>query len=615
VTRLVRKQSVFDLSYLGAVDSMTGSKAYRKELLHMGTQSSDRQVTRRGWPRFIAGLGAVTLFALASVAALALAAVPAGAAASLNGTGSSFAAPALTQWDADVSHAPYSLTVNYSSTSSGQGRYEFTNETTDFAASDVGYVNASTGSVPPSFPFDFIPITAAGVAFMYNIPGLTQKLQLTSYTACLVLTGQVTNWDDPVFQQNGANSGVTLPNLQIAPVTEEDPAGTNYVLEEYCIDEQPSVWAKYATNVAGTSVEGVGINPTTPGSNWVPPGNGYDEETTAAVASTIASTPGSIGAVQENYAIDSGFTGSNPGQAVASVENASGDFTQPTPVDVASALAYATQNADGTHKLDFAGTGPNVYNPSTYSYLLTPTTGWSAAKGVVLSNYVNYVLTLGQHEAPSMDFATLGLSLERYGIDKVIADVPGAVDPTASENTAYSCGDLTPTEVQAGQTTPTCGVTNGAAPPAPPGEAAITATAGGTTATTVAAGAAVTATTQPGTVAKVVKKKATVKKATTTTTVPKKVVKGPVTAADSATHPEGTSADVTATTAGPYGGAAGTGDATTAGVTVTTTGPPARAPLAFTGFNPFPLISIGGVLVVSGLVGRRQVLRRARRSA
>ena len=57
---------------------------------------------------------------------------------------------------------------------------------------------------------------------------------------------------------------------------------------------------------------------------------------------------------------------------------------------------------------------------------------------------------------------------ERYGIDEVIANVPGAVDPTAAESAAYSCGDLTPTEVQAGQTTPTCGVTNGAAPPPPP---------------------------------------------------------------------------------------------------------------------------------------------------
>ena len=52
--------------------------------------------------------------------------------------------------------------------------------------------------------------------------------------------------------------------------------------------------------------------------------------------------------------------------------------------------------------------------------------------------------------------------------------MPGAVAPTAAEQKAYSCGDLTPSEVAAGQTTPTCGVVNATA--APPGADAGTAT-------------------------------------------------------------------------------------------------------------------------------------------
>ncbi len=142
------------------------------------------------------------------------------------------------------------------------------------------------------------------------------------------------------------------------------------------------------------------ISATTPGSNWEAPGNGYDEQSTSAVASNVVNNAGAIGAVQVNYANDSGFTGSNPAKAVAEVENASGKFTLPTPVDVASALAYATQLANGTHQLNFNGVGPNVYNPSTYSYLLTPTKGWSTAKGDTMSQFVNYVLTLGQQAAP-----------------------------------------------------------------------------------------------------------------------------------------------------------------------------------------------------------------------
>jgi hypothetical protein len=228
------------------------------------------------------------------------------------------------------------------------------------------------------------------------------------------------------------------------------------------------------------------------------------------------------------------------------VQNASGDFTPPTPVDVASALAYATQQSDGTHKLNFGGTGPHVYNPSTYSYLLTPTKGWQASKGTTMSNFVNYVLTLGQQAAPKFGYASLGLSLERYGIDRVLADVPGAVDPTAAESQAYSCGDLTPSEVQAGQTTPTCGVTNGQAPPPPPGAANVA------------------------------------------------LVNGA----------NGAGANGTGGADGS-GGANGAGGAGGLDPSVSLSG---SGPLAFTGFDPLPIVLAGMVLVLVGVIGRRRLV-------
>ena len=89
------------------------------------------------------------------------------------GTGSSFAAPAVTNWTDEAWRTAHNLSVNFTPSNSGQGRYEFTNGTVDYAVSDTGYVSSSVGTTPPSFPFEFIPITAAGVAFMYNIPGLT----------------------------------------------------------------------------------------------------------------------------------------------------------------------------------------------------------------------------------------------------------------------------------------------------------------------------------------------------------------------------------------------------------------------------------------------------------
>ena len=272
----------------------------------------------------------------------------------------------------------------------------------------------------------------------------------------------------------------------------------------------------------------------------------------------MSTNPGGIGAVQLQYAVDAGFDKGNPAQAVASEYNASGDYAQPTSVDTASALAYATQLPNGTHQLNFNGLGPHVYNPSTYSYLLTPTEGWQASKGAVLSAFVNYALTLGQEKSPSFGYASLGLSLERYGVDAVTQDVPGAVAVTSAEASAYACGDLTPSEVAAGQTTPTCGVTNpGGTPPIPPksGVAGI----GGTTTTAAGGGAG--------------------------------------------------GADGGAGGAG--GGAGGSSGYGPGGVdpAVSLSG---SAPLAFTGFDPRPFVLVGALLLMAGWIGRRRLLRNRR---
>src|SRR5665213_212312 len=121
----------------------------------------------------ISTLTAVALAVTGLFIGLIALAPDAGAATQIVGTGSSFAAPAIDTWTHDVASAPYNLNVNFSSTSSGDGRWEFTNRTTDFAASDIAYGLGNTDATPPNFPFIYVPITGAGISFMYNIPGLT----------------------------------------------------------------------------------------------------------------------------------------------------------------------------------------------------------------------------------------------------------------------------------------------------------------------------------------------------------------------------------------------------------------------------------------------------------
>ena len=353
---------------------------------------------------------------------------------------------------------------------------------------------------------------------------------------------------------------MTLPSVPVVPVTENDSAGTNYVLEEWCIDEQPALWAAFVAAQeaqSGGPTDGVAVSPTSPNSNWPGIQGGVDDGTTTGVASDVAQRSGGIGAVQVKYAQDAGFDGSDPTKNVALVKNASGDYTAPTPVDVASALAYATQLPNGTHQLNFGGVGPHVYNPSTYSYLLTPTTGWSPSKGDTMSQFVDYVLTLGQQVAPSFGYASLGLSLEQYGINEVQKYVPGAVPTTAAEQAAYSCGDLTPSEVAAGQTTPTCGV--------------VLATAAGGANAGSATGAPVASTTS-----------------------------GTAAAGAAGSHSVGGSGS-----GGSGGGGSSSGGGANPSVALTGT-----SSMAGTGINPVPLTALGLGFLAIGIIGRRRVLRR-----
>ncbi len=493
------------------------------------------------------------------VLALTGSAPPASAASTpIIGEGSSFAGPEVSQWVADVGQSPYNLPVSYTSSASGDGRFAFANQTVDYGVTDIPYQPYPFDTKSPTFPFDYIPVTAGGLAFMYHVNGLS-SLQLSSYSACALMTGGVAYWDDPIIKAD--NPGVSLPHVAVHPVTRSDLAGTNFVLQEYCIHEQPSLWAAFVSSPAIRGLQGQvsDLSATAPRSDWplFPSAIPVSGSTTAAQTVADPNNNGYITAVETAYAIEDHTP-------VASMKNASGAYTQPGAVNVASALAYATQQPDGVHVLNFDGKGPNVYNPSTYSYLITPTTGWNASKGATLSAFVNYALTLGQEKAPKIGYASLGLSLEQFGVNSVAAGVPGAVPPTADEKSAYACGDFTPAEVQAGATAPTCGTTNPNNSTQPGGTGTAT---GATTAAATGTNAAVGATGTTGAKSSGV--------------------------ADSS----GSGAN--------SGGGSGTSSGVDPGVTLAG----ASTPLASTGINPLPITGIGIVLLSIGWFGRRRLAR------
>ena len=110
----------------------------------------------------------------------------------------------LNQWTGDVTHAPYNLSVNYQSSSSGSGRQDFKDKVVDFAVTDIRY-NEYDGVPPDPSTFHYVPVTAGGIAFMYNLKAhgfsaSSKAINLSPRTVCGIFTGAVPYWDDAEHQ-------------------------------------------------------------------------------------------------------------------------------------------------------------------------------------------------------------------------------------------------------------------------------------------------------------------------------------------------------------------------------------------------------------------------------
>jgi phosphate transport system substrate-binding protein len=355
---------------------------------------------------------------------------------SISGEGSSFVLIEVDQWRADVSKFNPPVVVNYIGSSSGIGRAQFsaTPRIVDFAVSDIPYTDGA-----PASPFAYVPITAGGMAFMFNLKdkagGRIRDLRLTPETACKIFTGQITKWSDPLLVADNPKLQAKVSQDKIKLVLRNGPAGTSYILGQYCIALAPAVWdqfqidSKRFPNVPDLGYDG---SPGPPVSQWpVPVGaiNGGNSDGNADQVANDASGESSICLVETGFAKQRKFP-------VASVKNTAGIFLQPTDAAVNKALSYAGNDPRGTQKLDFVTPDANAYNPSTYSYALVPvTTGLDQAKGTVLAKFLNYAVGAGQESAEALGYAPLPQNLVDLAFT-LIAQIPGA--PAKESYTAVS---------------------------------------------------------------------------------------------------------------------------------------------------------------------------------
>lgn len=345
----------------------------------------------------------------------------------VSGAGSTWSANALNQWIADVDQ--YGMRVNYAPTGSSDGRHQFLSGTVDFAASDIPFQTHPEDGSPPEQPtnFAYMPITAGGTVFMYNLNingRRVTNLRLSGENVSKIFTGTIKSWNDPAIAAD--NPGLTLPNKAVVPVVRSDGSGSTAQFTLWMINQYPSIWNDYCHRS--------GRAPKCGSTSYYPTvGNMIAQSGDLGVAGYVAQNyaDGAIGYVNYSYALNAKFP-------VAKLLNSAGYYTEPTPENVAVSLLKAqveTANTDPqyylTQKLDgvYNDPDPRTYPLSSYSYLILPTKvqgQFTPTKGKTLAAFSYYAMCQGQQESASLGYSPMPVNLVQASFDQ-IRKIPGAV--------------------------------------------------------------------------------------------------------------------------------------------------------------------------------------------
>jgi phosphate ABC transporter phosphate-binding protein len=418
----------------------------------------------------------LTASCVAAIAATSAAVVNTGVAdasgPTVTGAGSTWVQIALDQWRADIAHQGYS--INYQGVGSSAGREFYIINQVDFAATEIPFQPDEVRQLQGEHKsYQYLPDVAGGTSLMYNLHNAAgsriTSLRMDATTAAKIFTGSITSWQDPAIQ--ALNPGLAIRESTVIPVVRSDGSGTSAQFSLYLADQAASVWNAFV------SAQGCPA----PCSIW-PTFNGSTQQSgsdgVANFVSNDAVGGGAIGYVEAGYAFGRGFP-------VASLHNASGNFTQPTSNSVAIALTHATLNADLTQNLTavYRAPDPTAYPMSSYSYMVTPTANFDPAKGFVLGTWLIYIACGGQREAAPLGYSPLPPNLVA-AVFGAVKRIPGA--PTPPPIDAAHCPNPTIT----GESTAQAGTKSGGSSHSGTSGASATASAASAAAAAAAAASA-----------------------------------------------------------------------------------------------------------------------------
>ncbi len=288
--------------------------------------------------------------------------------ATLNGAGSTLAAPIYQQWGSNLKSQ--GLTVNYNPVGSGTGVADLQTATVVFAGSDPALKPTDVkGMKGPVLQF---PVAFGAITVSYNLPGVKSGLKLDGPTLAEIFSGKIKTWNDPAIK--ALNPGLSLPSTGITVVHRSDSSGTTNGFTTYLTDVSPT-WAKSIG--AGKDVK------------W-PVGTGAAKN--SGVAAAVKQTTGAVGYVEQAYALENGFT-------YAAIKNGS-SYVLPTIANTSTAANGIKVPADlGISTIDSKTAGAYPIVSQTFLDVYTDpckSGGANASTAKGLKSFLAYAFGAGQ---------------------------------------------------------------------------------------------------------------------------------------------------------------------------------------------------------------------------
>ncbi len=308
----------------------------------------------------------------------------------ITGAGSTFVYPLMSRWSSEYAKLT-GVQVNYQSIGSGGGIQQFKEGTIDFGASDVAVSDEEEKSF--TRPFVQFPVVAGTEAIVYNLPGITQHLNLTPAVLTDIFLGKIKKWNDPRIAQ--LNPGVQLPNLDIVVVHRSDGSGTTYIFTDYLSTVSKEWEQKVGRGKSVSWPVGVG-------------GKGNE-----GVTGQVKQLPGAIGYVELSYAMQNNLT-------FAAIQNAAGKFVLPEK----DSGEEATRAAVARLKQDIRSSAVNMPGEKSYPitgfvYVMLDKQPKDAAKAAEMKKFFEWALKEGQQMASELGYVPLAEEVVQMSLQKL----------------------------------------------------------------------------------------------------------------------------------------------------------------------------------------------------